>query len=115
MPHTTLSGGFLALCRLIVLLPSPAAGVEPAPGANGKIPAWFKRRSQLRVDRIEAGWRSWTNEKSLWHRVCLHFAFVEEPYPAPYGAPVHSLAASAPGDPERTNDNLEPPRGRPRE
>src|SRR5208337_1295258 len=65
----------------------------------------------LRVDRIDAGWRSWTNEKSLWHRVCLHPAFVEGLCPAPYGAPVHSLAASAPGDPERTNDNLEPPLG----
>ena len=47
----------------------------------------------------------------LWHRVCLYFAFVEEPCPAPYGAPVHSLAALAPGDPQRTNDHLEPPKG----
>ena len=38
MPHTTLYGGFLAMCLFIVLLPSPAAGEEPAPGANGKIP-----------------------------------------------------------------------------
>ena len=29
----------------------------------------------------------------------------------PYGAPVPRLAASAPGDPDRTNDNLEPPKG----
>ena len=56
-------------------------------------------------------WRSWTNEKSLWHRACLHPAFVEGLCPAPYGVPVHSLAASAPGDPQRTNDHLELPKG----
>ena len=63
------------------------------------------------MDRIDAGWRSWTNEKSLWHRACLHPAFVEGLCPAPYGVPVHSLAALAPGDPQRTNDHLEPPKG----
>ena len=63
------------------------------------------------MDRIGAGWRSWTNEKSLLHRVRLHRAFVEGLYPAPYGAPVPSLAASAPGIPNGTNDNLEPPKG----
>ena len=41
----------------------------------------------------------------------LHFAFVEEPCPAPFGAPVHSLAASAPGVPEPTDYNLQPPGG----
>ena len=63
------------------------------------------------MDRIGAGWRSWTNEKSLLHRVRLHRAFVEGLYPAPYGAPVPSLAASAPGFPNGTNDHLEPPKG----
>ena len=62
----------------------------------------------LRVDRIEAGWRSWTNEKSLWHRVCLHFAFVEEPCPAPYRAAVIAWRRQPQGIPNEPTIILSP-------
>ena len=73
--------------------------------------AWFRRRRQLRVDRIDAGWRSWTNEKSLWHRVCLHPAFVEGLCPAPYVAPVPAWRRQPQGIPNEPTIILRPEGG----